>query len=76
MISFITSVSLIFLVLWTIWSATQEAVKTGKRLHQIPCANCQYFTGNYHLKCTLHPKAALTEEAINCLDYCSPNRYI
>ncbi|MFB2893466.1 hypothetical protein ACE1CI_11185 [Aerosakkonemataceae cyanobacterium BLCC-F50] len=75
MISLIASVSLIFLVLWTIWNAIQDAVNTGKRLHQIPCANCQYFTGDYHLKCTLHPKAALTEEAINCLDYCSPNRY-
>lgn len=67
---------LLLIAVISIWSAIQEAVNTGKRLHKIPCANCQYFTGDYHLKCTLHPKAALTEEAINCLDYTCQNRYI
>ncbi len=46
----------------------------AKRLHQIPCAKCQYFTGNHHLKCTVQPCFALTEEAINCLDFCPQDR--
>jgi RNA polymerase subunit RPABC4/transcription elongation factor Spt4 len=38
-------------------------------MHQIPCANCQFFTRDYHLKCTVHPAQALTEEAIGCGDF-------
>ncbi|WP_337906916.1 hypothetical protein [Iningainema tapete] len=44
-------------------------IATVKRLHQIKCADCQFFTGDYHLKCTVHPSFALTEEAINCSDF-------
>jgi hypothetical protein len=40
-----------------------------KRLHQIPCSNCVFFTGEYNLKCTVHPCNALSEEAIGCKDY-------
>ncbi len=42
---------------------------TVRRLHQIPCAKCQYFTRHYVLKCTVNPHIALTEAAINCHDY-------
>ncbi|MEM6501159.1 MAG: hypothetical protein AAF685_04895 [Cyanobacteria bacterium P01_C01_bin.89] len=38
-------------------------------LHQIPCAKCQYFTNDMHLKCTVHPTTALSEDAINCADF-------
>jgi RNA polymerase subunit RPABC4/transcription elongation factor Spt4 len=38
-------------------------------MHQIPCHNCQFFTNNYRLKCTVHPSIANTEEAIDCSDY-------
>ena len=40
-----------------------------KRLHQIPCSNCAFFTGDYRLKCTIHSCKALSEEAIDCMDY-------
>ncbi|MEM9245914.1 MAG: hypothetical protein AAGA67_09270 [Cyanobacteria bacterium P01_F01_bin.153] len=40
-----------------------------KTLHQIPCAKCQYFTNDMHLKCTVHPMIALSEDAINCADF-------
>ena len=43
--------------------------ETLSKLHQIPCARCAFFTRDYRLKCTVHPSKALTEEAINCLDY-------
>ncbi|MBD2006870.1 MULTISPECIES: hypothetical protein [Cyanophyceae] len=58
------------LVVWNISSAIAQGVSKTKRLHSIPCANCQYFTGDYRLKCTVKPSDALTEEAINCSDYC------
>ncbi len=70
------AIALVMLVLWTVSTATRDAIAIGKRLHQIPCANCQFFTGDYHLKCTVRPKQALTEEAIYCSDYLSHNRLI
>jgi hypothetical protein len=64
---------LIWLVLVGFFLAISLAVHDGitrlKRLHQIPCTNCAFFTGDYRLKCTVHPCKALSEEAINCLDY-------
>jgi hypothetical protein len=40
-------------------------------MHQIPCAQCQYFSGNYLLKCPVHPQQALSEAAIGCPDFAS-----
>lgn len=68
-ICFITAWSIIILVSWSLWSATKESVKTAQTMHKIPCANCQFFTNNYRLKCTVHPSTANTEEAIDCCDY-------
>jgi hypothetical protein len=68
-ICFITAWSLIVLVSWSTWAAMRDGVKSAKRLHQIPCANCAFFTGDYHLKCTVHPATALSEDAIYCPDY-------
>lgn len=49
------------------------AVRDGyirlRRLHQIPCSRCAFFTGDYRLKCTVHPCTALSEDAIDCIDY-------
>lgn len=53
----------------SIWIAAQDGLTHLKRLHQIPCSRCVYFTGDYHLKCTVHPCRALSEAAIDCLDY-------
>ncbi|HEY9823404.1 MAG TPA: hypothetical protein V6D35_21935 [Candidatus Sericytochromatia bacterium] len=49
---------------------------TAKRMHQIPCTGCQFFTNDYHLKCTVRPSIANSEEAINCSDYCSKDNRI
>jgi hypothetical protein len=54
---------------WAIGVAVQDGVQRLKRLHQVPCDRCLYFTGDYRLKCTIHPCKALTEEAIGCRDY-------
>ena len=47
----------------------QVGVKNLQKLHQIPCSNCAYFTGDYRLKCPLHPMTALSEDAIACRDF-------
>ena len=36
------------------------------------CHRCRYFSDNFYLKCALHPVIALTEQAVDCRDYC-PN---
>ncbi|HLO51969.1 MAG TPA: hypothetical protein VK211_26405 [Kamptonema sp.] len=66
---FVCAWGLMFLLLWSVGSAIADSVKRAKRMHQIPCANCVFFTGDYHLKCPVQPKIALSEEAIDCSDY-------
>jgi len=46
-----------------------DGIAQLKRLHQIPCSRCAFFTGDYRLKCTAHPCKALSEQAIGCSDY-------
>jgi hypothetical protein len=38
------------------------------------CNNCQYFESNPYLKCSVHPLTVLTEDAIDCIDYTSPQK--
>jgi len=67
---FIVCIWLVLLrLLGSLWNDFQQGRAHLQRLHQIPCGGCAFFTGEYHLKCTLHPSNALTESAINCLDY-------
>jgi hypothetical protein len=54
---------------WTIWSAVRDTAARTRQMHQIPCAQCQFFTNDYRLKCTVKPMVASTEEAIDCSDY-------
>ncbi|MDY7052363.1 hypothetical protein H4N54_23365 [Limnospira fusiformis KN01] len=49
--------------------AIKDGLKNVKKLHNIPCSRCAFFTGDYRLKCTVHPCKALSEEAINCRDF-------
>jgi hypothetical protein len=49
--------------------AVQDGITRLKRLHQVPCSRCTFFTGDYRLKCPVHPCTALSEAAIACLDY-------
>jgi hypothetical protein len=55
--------------LWAVVVAMREGVLRLKRLHSIPCDRCLYFTGCHHLKCTVHPDKALTEDAVDCFDF-------
>ena len=72
---FVCTWMLIIVGCWSFWDACKEGIATLKRLHEIPCANCEFFTGDYRLKCTVHPREALSEEAIGCLDY-QPPQYL
>jgi hypothetical protein len=54
---------------WSLWTALRDGVNRARQMHRIPCAGCQYFSGEYTLKCSVHPEAALSEAAINCPDF-------
>jgi hypothetical protein len=74
-ICFISAWAIVALTLWSLWSAVRDTATRTRQLHQIPCSGCRFFTSSYHLKCTVHPTIALTEEAISCGDY-EPDRSI
>ena len=53
----------------SVYKSLKKDWKQLQKLHQIPCDRCVFFTGEYNLKCTVHPYKALKEEAIDCVDY-------
>ncbi|MGF1482544.1 MAG: hypothetical protein ACFB4I_24215 [Cyanophyceae cyanobacterium] len=59
---------------WTLLSAVRDAIARAKTMHEVPCTNCQFFTNSHHLKCTVRPAIANTEQAINCTDYFAKER--
>lgn len=62
---------------WSLFSAIRAATQRTQTMHQVPCTGCQFFTGDYRLKCTVHPAIANTEKAINCFDYYpNPNPFV
>lgn len=73
-ICFVCTWTIFILLGWNIWTAIRDSVKQARRMHEIPCANCQFFTNNHRLKCPVHPQKALTDAAIGCLDY-DPTSY-
>jgi hypothetical protein len=54
---------------WSLVRAFREGLTHLKRLHQVPCDRCAFSTGDYRLKCTVHPYTAFTDEAVECLDF-------
>lgn len=60
---------------WSIFAMARDGTQQVKHLHEIPCANCRFFTHSYYLKCPVHPAEALSEEAIGCRDYESTEGY-
>lgn len=61
--------ALLVAFLYAVIVAWQESVVHLKRLHSIPCNRCVYFIGCHYLKCTVNPSKALTEDAVDCLDF-------
>lgn len=70
-----TTLSLLGMVGWTLGSVVKDTIEVAKTMHEVPCANCQYFTNDHRLKCTLHPQIANTEQAIDCSDYRTYSKY-
>jgi hypothetical protein len=74
LVCFVAAWILIAIVLCNGWTVWQDGIAYVRKLHQIPCDRCTFFTGDYRLKCTVNPYKAFTEEAIDCLDYEPSNR--
>ncbi|WP_310417399.1 hypothetical protein [Chamaesiphon sp. OTE_8_metabat_110] len=69
-VSFTTLMTLTMLhFIQSAWKTLQKDWFHLKRLHQIPCDRCVFFTGEHNLKCTVNPYTAFQEEAIDCSDY-------
>jgi len=60
---------IIALGLWQVIAAGRETVRRSAMMHEIPCADCQFFTNDHRLKCPVHPHEALTPEAVGCRDF-------
>lgn len=59
----------------TLITAIIDVNKHSRKMHQIPCTDCQYFTGNFYLKCSVNPDIANTELAISCRDFRKKSNY-
>jgi hypothetical protein len=68
-ICFAIAWSFTILLGWTLWSTVRDTTARAKQMHEIPCPNCQFFTNDHRLKCTVNPITANTEQAIDCSDY-------
>jgi hypothetical protein len=44
--------------------------QSQSRQNSIPCYSCKFLNNNCYLKCAVNPSIALTEDAIECPDYC------
>ena len=72
-ICFVLAWSVVVLGMWQVIATTRDSVQRARTMHQIPCANCSFFTNQAVLKCPLHPTQALSEEAIGCADFEAAN---
>ncbi|MBW4668094.1 MAG: hypothetical protein KME60_11890 [Cyanomargarita calcarea GSE-NOS-MK-12-04C] len=61
--------TILILLISSIWITLRKGASHIQRLHQIPCHNCDFFTNDYRLKCTINPIKACTEDAIACRDF-------
>ncbi|MEM9542971.1 MAG: hypothetical protein AAGA60_26195 [Cyanobacteria bacterium P01_E01_bin.42] len=68
-LGFVCAWSFIALLGWSFLQTAWQGCTYLQRLHQIPCSDCTFCTGDYRLKCTVHPCQALSEDAIGCLDF-------
>lgn len=66
---FLGAFSILGLCSLSLVSCVRDVVAQARKMHQIPCTKCRFFTGDYRLKCTANPLIANTEQAIDCIDY-------
>jgi hypothetical protein len=68
-VCFVLAWGLVGITAWNLITAIRDGVGRATVMHKIPCAECRYFTGDHRLKCPIHPKVALSESAIDCIDF-------
>jgi len=68
-ICFVCAWAIVLAIIGNTFAAVNASVRRAKEMHQIPCANCRFFTNDHRLKCPVHPMTALSERAIDCPDY-------
>ncbi|MEM8641753.1 MAG: hypothetical protein AAGG51_23495 [Cyanobacteria bacterium P01_G01_bin.54] len=56
-------------LLWQLLGVLRTISAVAAQMHRIPCHRCRFFTGDYRLKCTVHPESASTSRAIGCHDF-------
>lgn len=66
---FVLAWGLVGMTVWNLVTAVRDSMARAAVMHKIPCADCRYFTNDHRLKCPIHPKIALSESAIDCLDF-------
>lgn len=66
---FLLAWGLLAIIAWQMITAFRDGFQRAQTMHQIPCADCRYFTDNHLLKCPVHPDTALSEDAIGCTDF-------
>lgn len=70
-LSFVFIWAMILLILQKVRSNLDNKISFSiNSVHQVPCKNCKFFANNHYLKCAVKPDIVLTEEAINCAEYC------
>lgn len=62
-------IAVLFIFIWRFSRLSKTAINHLHKMHQIPCSDCVFFSHEYYLKCPLHPKVALSEQAIDCQDF-------
>ena len=68
-ICFVLAWSVVILGIWQVIAATRDGVRHAQTMHRIPCSDCSFFTNEAVLKCPLHPKTAMSADAIDCPDF-------
>jgi hypothetical protein len=62
--------STIGVLIYTCFLKRKQHSSRVKVPSRIGCFRCQYFSDNNFLNCALHPVIVMTEEAVDCKDYC------
>lgn len=53
--------TMVILSILSVWLTLKKGANHLKRLHEIPCHNCEFFTNDYRLKCTVQLKRVLSK---------------
>lgn len=66
-ISFWVSLMIIFSL--SVIKACKQGAENLKKLHSIPCYQCDFFTNDFRLKCAVNPTIACSDAALGCIDF-------